>query len=176
MTSLRRFKATDIFRCGAVAAVAVCPRARGLQLQPGQFGHSDRDGEPHWAREAVLILCPRLPQYGIGYYQHYLARWPNYFVSAEAPGGNIAGYSELSSRSSAVPFGPMLCHAVMGKAEGRGTVPWHGHISAVTVAADYRRLGLARVLMNYIEQVSDQYVLALAPRCAPVAAHLSPNH
>lgn len=30
--------------------------------------------------------------------------------------------------------------AVMGKAEGKGEL-WHGHVTAVTVAPEYRRLG-----------------------------------
>jgi hypothetical protein len=31
--------------------------------------------------------------YQNGYYMHYMARWPNYFVVAEGPHGNVAGYS-----------------------------------------------------------------------------------
>lgn len=42
---------------------------------------------------------------------------------------------------------------VLGKAEGEGTL-WHGHVSAVTVAPMYRRLGLAKTLMQYFEDVS----------------------
>jgi N-terminal acetyltransferase B complex catalytic subunit len=42
---------------------------------------------------------------------------------------------------------------VLGKAEGEGK-HWHGHVSAVTVAPEYRRLGLAKTLMDYFEDVS----------------------
>ena len=42
---------------------------------------------------------------------------------------------------------------VLGKAEGDGNL-WHGHVSAVTVAPMYRRLGLAKTLMQYFEDVS----------------------
>jgi N-terminal acetyltransferase B complex catalytic subunit len=42
----------------------------------------------------------------------------------------------------------------MGKAEGEGE-NWHGHVSAVTVAAESRRIGLAKLLMDYLESVSD---------------------
>jgi len=31
---------------------------------------------------------------------------------------------------------------------------WHGHVTAVTVAPDYRRLGLAQLLMGYLERLS----------------------
>lgn len=44
----------------------------------------------------------------------------------------------------------------MGKAEGRGE-NWHGHVTALTVAPDYRRLGLAATLMNFLEDVSEKY-------------------
>jgi N-terminal acetyltransferase B complex catalytic subunit len=41
----------------------------------------------------------------------------------------------------------------MGKAEGLQD-NWHGHVTAVTVAPEFRRLGLARKLMDYLENVS----------------------
>lgn len=45
--------------------------------------------------------------------------------------------------------------AVMGKAEGHGD-NWHGHVTALTVAPEYRRLGLAATLMKYLEDVSEK--------------------
>lgn len=42
---------------------------------------------------------------------------------------------------------------MLGKAEGYGAL-WHGHVSAVTVAPSYRRLGLARTLMQDLEDLS----------------------
>ena len=44
---------------------------------------------------------------------------------------------------------------VIGKAEGKGE-EHHGHVSAVTVAPEYRRLGLARKLMNEFEGISEE--------------------
>ena len=41
----------------------------------------------------------------------------------------------------------------MGKAEGQN-LNWHGHVTAVTVAPEFRRLGLAKKLMDYLENVS----------------------
>ncbi|RHZ09444.1 hypothetical protein DYB31_006068 [Aphanomyces astaci] len=38
-------------------------------------------------------------------------------------------------------------------AEGKGE-NWHGHVTAVTVAPEFRRLGLAKNLMDYLENVS----------------------
>ena len=43
----------------------------------------------------------------------------------------------------------------MGKAEGLGS-NWHGHISAVTVAPKYRRLGLAAMLIEYLEDITEE--------------------
>lgn len=45
----------------------------------------------------------------------------------------------------------------MGKAEGHGD-NWHGHVTALTVSPEYRRLGLAATLMNILEEVSEKYL------------------
>ena len=47
---------------------------------------------------------------------------------------------------------------IMGKSEARQNNPsdWHGHVTAISVACDYRRLGLAAKLMRMLEQISDQ--------------------
>jgi len=41
----------------------------------------------------------------------------------------------------------------MGKTEGRST-DWHGHVTALTVGPNYRRLGLARTLMAELERIT----------------------
>lgn len=46
------------------------------------------------------------------------------------------------------------CPLVLGKAEGQNA-EWHGHITALTVAPEYRRLSLARKMIDYLERVSD---------------------
>ncbi|KAH7107516.1 hypothetical protein BKA62DRAFT_683614 [Auriculariales sp. MPI-PUGE-AT-0066] len=45
---------------------------------------------------------------------------------------------------------------VIGKAEGTGD-DWHGHVTAISVAPEYRRLQLASKMMRHLEQVSDTY-------------------
>ena len=70
------------------------------------------------------------------FYLEYLAKWPEYFAVQEAPDKEIMGY-------------------VMGKVEGKGK-DWHGHVTAVTVAPEYRRLGLAGKMMDFLESVSEQ--------------------
>jgi len=73
--------------------------------------------------------------YHQGFYLQYLAQWPEYFAVNDSPDGRMMGY-------------------VMGKVEGKHK-NWHGHVSAVTVAPEARRLGLAGRLMTYLENVSD---------------------
>lgn len=71
--------------------------------------------------------------YNFSFYLSYMAQWPESFIVAKSPSGNTMGY-------------------VLGKAEGEGNL-WHGHVSAVTVAPEYRRLGLAATLMDTFESV-----------------------
>lgn len=81
-------------------------------------------------------LDPLTETYGLPFYMQYLAHWPEYFQVAESPGGVIMGY-------------------IMGKAEGSADL-WHGHVTALTVAPEYRRLGLAAKLMNMLEDISEK--------------------
>lgn len=43
---------------------------------------------------------------------------------------------------------------VMGKTEGLDE-DWHGHVTALTVGPEFRRLGLADALMRRLEQNSE---------------------
>ncbi|VDM53074.1 unnamed protein product [Angiostrongylus costaricensis] len=74
-------------------------------------------------------------QYGFNFYLYYLVNWPEYYQVAEHPNGQIMGY-------------------IMGKAEGRDE-NWHGHVTALSVAPDYRRLGLGARMMSTLEHISD---------------------
>lgn len=68
------------------------------------------------------------------FYLQYLAKWPEYCQVAEGPGGQTMGY-------------------ILGKAEGLRE-NWHGHVTAVTVAPEFRRQQLAQKLMTYLEEVT----------------------
>lgn len=81
-------------------------------------------------------LDPLTETYGLPFYMQYLAHWPEYFQIAESPSGEIMGY-------------------IMGKAEGSGE-SWHGHVTALSVAPEFRRLGLAGKLMNILEEISEK--------------------
>ncbi|TFK72730.1 N-acetyltransferase [Pluteus cervinus] len=88
--------------------------------------------------------------YDLGFYLNYLAQWPDLCYVQEAPSGRMMGY-------------------VLGRAEG-SSLEWHAHVTALTVAPEYRRLGLARKMMNVFEMVSDEiykaFFVDLYVRCA----------
>ncbi|XP_065194265.1 N-alpha-acetyltransferase 20-like [Sycon ciliatum] len=85
-----------------------------------------------------INLDPLTETYGLSFYMHYLTHWPEYFQVSEAPDGSIMGY-------------------IMGKAEGKVQKEmWHGHVTAVTVGNEYRRLGLASLLMKELEEISER--------------------
>merc|ERR1711879_576000 len=72
--------------------------------------------------------------FNMAFYFDYLTRWPECCAVAEAADGSIAGY-------------------IIGKVEGRGE-DWHGHVSAISVAPEFRRTGVAKQLMDYLEEIS----------------------
>ncbi|NXY84660.1 NAA20 acetyltransferase, partial [Alcedo cyanopectus] len=108
------------------------------------------------------FLLNRAPQYGIPFYLQYLAHWPEYFVVAEAPGGELMGYSDRGGRCGGALWGGgsvlmLPVFAVMGKAEGSvAREEWHGHVTALSVAPEFRRLGLAAKLMELLEEISEK--------------------
>ncbi|ETS64472.1 hypothetical protein PaG_00929 [Moesziomyces aphidis] len=82
--------------------------------------------------------------YTLSFYLSYLAQWPDLSFLQTAPSsGRTMGY-------------------VIGKAEGRESTTWreaptlHGHVTAITVAPEYRRLGLANGMMHLLEDVSNR--------------------
>uniref|UniRef100_S4RPR2 N-alpha-acetyltransferase 20 n=1 Tax=Petromyzon marinus TaxID=7757 RepID=S4RPR2_PETMA len=86
----------------------------------------------------IINLDPLTETYGIPFYLQYLAHWPEYFLLAESASGDIMGY-------------------IMGKAEGSvSREEWHGHVTALSVAPDFRRLGLAAKLMELLEEISEK--------------------
>ena len=66
-----------------------------------------------------------------------------------------------------------LYFAVMGKAEGRAET-WHGHVTALTVAPEFRRLGLAGQLMKGLEEISERYLFLRS--ILPQSSHSSDSN
>ena len=82
---------------------------------------------------------PLTETYNMPFYLQYLAKWPGLCFTAEAPGGRAMGY-------------------ILGKAESFESErnSWHGHVTAVAVPPEYRRLGMATRLMGMLEQGSER--------------------
>ncbi|KAK0735601.1 acyl-CoA N-acyltransferase [Apiosordaria backusii] len=89
-------------------------------------------------------LDPLTETYELSFYLQYYAKWPSLFQVAEDENGNIIGY-------------------IMGKLESSPNVykisehylPWHAHITAVTVAPEARRLGIGKLLTEQLEAAGD---------------------
>ncbi len=79
--------------------------------------------------------------YSSSFYGKYIAIWGEYNVSSVNSSGMIEAY-------------------ILGKVEGdkndEKKKNWHGHVSAVTVAPYFRKQGLARSLMNFLEDVTEK--------------------
>ncbi|KAL8944187.1 MAG: hypothetical protein Q9216_000611 [Gyalolechia sp. 2 TL-2023] len=96
-----------------------------------------------------LNLCnldPLTENYARKFYFDYLAKWPSMFIVAENQKGQIVAY-------------------VMGKVEedpdyikimGDKYLPWHGHVTALTVAPQYRQMGLAKQLTAQLDGACEQ--------------------
>lgn len=75
--------------------------------------------------------------FNTSFYLNYIAEWPELCIVAEASDGTMAGY-------------------IIGKMEGTGT-DWHGHVTALSVAPEFRSAGVASRLMQVLEEVSDKF-------------------
>lgn len=88
--------------------------------------------------------------YNLGFYFEYLCRWPECFYGMTSADGQLMAY-------------------VMGKVEGAGP-EWHGHVTAVTVSPQFRRIGCAQRLMDLLETMSDRmhegFFVDLFVRCS----------
>ncbi|KAL8741996.1 MAG: hypothetical protein Q9190_005463 [Brigantiaea leucoxantha] len=90
-------------------------------------------------------IDPLTENYSQSFYYHYMAKWSSMFIVAENQHNEIVGY-------------------VMGKVEedpdvlkimGDRYLPWHGHVTALTVAKAYRGQGIARRLTKALERACE---------------------
>ncbi len=72
--------------------------------------------------------------YTTSFYTTYLIKDPDLCIVAESTSGAIAGY-------------------LLAKVEGVGA-EWHSHISAISVSPEFRKLGIAKLLLDHFEEVS----------------------
>jgi len=83
-----------------------------------------------------INLDPLTETYNIPFYMTYISTWPSLCATYEDSNGRLMGY-------------------ILGKAEGHDEL-WHGHVTAVTVSSEFRRLGVAKNLMAYLEDASER--------------------
>ena len=97
--------------------------------------------------------------YNLQFYLSYMATWPDLFLVQHAPSPTTPKALSAQTKNltldtaQAGKEGRMMGY-LMGKLEGRGT-DWHSHVTAITVSPEYRRLGLAKGMMEGFEQSSD---------------------
>ena len=89
-------------------------------------------------------LDPFTENYDLSFYLSYLMKWPSLFQCIEEH-GQIVGYIIGKVESSP---------AHLQKSEHY--LPWHGHITALTIAPAYRRLGYGKLLSQSLEKACNQ--------------------
>ncbi|KAI9675120.1 MAG: hypothetical protein M1817_001528 [Caeruleum heppii] len=92
-------------------------------------------------------LDPLTETYDTSFYLSYLAQWPSLFSVAEGANGEVNAYI-MGKLESSPPYQPKSSPHYL---------PWHAHITALTVAPSARRLGLARLLTESLERAGDEY-------------------
>ena len=73
------------------------------------------------------------------FYLTYMEEWPDLFFAEDAPNGDVVGIG-------------------VGKVEGDKkpvTKDWHGHVSVLTIAPEYRHIGYSLKFMKLIEDISE---------------------
>ncbi|TYH07244.1 hypothetical protein ES288_A08G218200v1 [Gossypium darwinii] len=109
-------------------------------------------------RFASVNLDHLTETFNMSFYMTYLARWPDYFQVAEGPGNRVMGYKvchvedlNLKWDMLLISYAVLVLYLNLGQGES-----WHGHVTAVTIAPEYRRQQLAKKLMNLLEEISDK--------------------
>ncbi|PWN41527.1 putative N-acetyltransferase 5 [Ceraceosorus guamensis] len=101
--------------------------------------------------------------YSLSFYLTYISKWPElcYTQYSSSSGGSCNIKSAARNGASLEGGHASMMGYVIGKAEGRDTgmervKERHGHVTAITVAPEFRRLGVAKGLMNLLEDASEK--------------------
>lgn len=104
----------------------------------------------------VLVFDPFTEVYNLNFFMRHLAQWPEMALAATAPDDKLVGFI----------FGKCL----------KGPKPsdlLHGHVCALTISQEYRRLSIASLLMNCFAVMQDlhkAWFVDLYLRCSNKAA------
>lgn len=91
--------------------------------------------------------------YNVGFYLEYLTKWPDLCRVIEGHDGKIEGY--ILGKVEASPYPAPVRPYDPDTNPDPNYLPWHGHITALTVAPSARRLGHATRLTESLEQQAD---------------------
>ncbi|KAK4983319.1 N-alpha-acetyltransferase 20 [Elasticomyces elasticus] len=98
--------------------------------------------------------------YNIAFYLEYLTKWPQLCQVVEGREGRIQAYilGKVESSPFPCPISSIETSADIAKLTKRwpNYLPWHAHITCLTVAPSARRLGHATRLSEVLEQVGDR--------------------
>ncbi|KAF2863457.1 acyl-CoA N-acyltransferase [Piedraia hortae CBS 480.64] len=97
--------------------------------------------------------------YNVDFYLEYFTRWPQLCKVIEGPNKRIDAYILGKLESSpypepeGVPYDPSLKHYMK---KYPNYLPWHAHITCLTVSPEARRMGYATLLSTALEKVGDE--------------------
>ncbi|KAK0357289.1 N-alpha-acetyltransferase 20 [Friedmanniomyces endolithicus] len=96
--------------------------------------------------------------YNIGFYLDYFTKWPNLCKVIENENGQIEAYilGKVEASPFPAPIEPYDPSLKIYQKKFSNYLPWHAHITCLTVAPSARRLGHATKLSEALEQVGDE--------------------
>ncbi|KAF2440263.1 acyl-CoA N-acyltransferase [Karstenula rhodostoma CBS 690.94] len=118
-------------------------------------------------RLTTTNLDPFTETYNIGFYLEYLTKWPDLCRVIEGVDGEIEGYTcpppavtvnthpPVLGKLESSPFPPQVHPYSPHTNPDPNYLPWHGHITALTVAPRARRLGHATALSDSLAKACD---------------------
>ncbi|TKA65850.1 hypothetical protein B0A55_09401 [Friedmanniomyces simplex] len=96
--------------------------------------------------------------YNIAFYLDYFTKWPGLCKVLENESGQIEAYilGKLEASPFPPPVEPYDPALKLYQKKFPNYLPWHAHITCLTVAPSARRLGHATKLSEALEQVGDE--------------------
>ncbi|KAH0292770.1 acyl-CoA N-acyltransferase [Aureobasidium namibiae CBS 147.97] len=96
--------------------------------------------------------------YNIAFYLDYFSKWPELCMVIEDPHGSIEGYilGKLESSPYAAPVTPYDPSSTAYTKQYPNYLPWHAHITCLTVSPSSRRLGHATALSSSLETIGNR--------------------
>jgi hypothetical protein len=120
MTTIRRFVCDDLFRFNNVNLDPLTETVRARE-----------EKTPHATTHTLLVAAPpdaaaSRAQYNLPFYLQYLAKWPEYFLFAEGPGGACQGYSACTRRGAGGERSFLACTLTRARAPLMSLARSHG--------------------------------------------------